>query len=148
MSPKPPVRHEPTPGPSAPPSADERAFDRAFARWAARPPETPASIAARRIEHRLPAPKRPRRLLPIAPRSRGGRRFALAAAALVAVGLALTLSWALLRTGPPAPFSLPSTPPDKPARAAEALPVRGGSDNVLVIDLDARTTLYLNLGGT
>ena len=66
----------------------------------------------------------------------------------MAVGLALTLSWTLLRTGGPDPFSIGSAPPDEPPRAAEALPVGSDSDNVLVIDLDERTTLYLDLGGT
>lgn len=108
----------------------EDRFDEALRRWAARPPRTPAAEAARRIEERLP--------------ERSGRTGlawrSLAAAAVLAAAVGLV---ALLAPSPTEGPSEAGAAPEAPL-AVQAPPAPAG--DVLVIDLDERTTLYLNLG--
>lgn len=133
-------RHHPEKqtGEGAPPAPGADRFDAALRRWAERPPGTPAAEAARRIESRLP----PRH------RRRGGavRRIpwaALTAAAVLAaaVGLGALFFGGLPETAPPASGPAVAAPEAPPSPEAPAAP--GG--DVLVIDLDERTTLYMNL---
>lgn len=148
MSPKPPARPETAPDRPEPMDG----FDRALARWAIRPPRTPASIAARRMVSHLPGrtlrSRGIRSVLGAARSRRATPWLAWAVAALVALGLGLALSSPLLRPGPrPSRLSGPggAVPPTEANRGAEAM-VPGTPDDVLVIDLDERTTLYLDLG--
>jgi hypothetical protein len=122
---------------------DER-FDEALRAWASRPPATPAPQAARRIADRLPerggllrSQRWMGRRTPTIP-----RRMALAATVVLAAGVALVLGLVLGSNGIDAP------PPtgDGPIAAVTTPPPTPPGD-VLVIDLDPRTTLYLNLGG-
>lgn len=116
-------------------------FDDALRRWATRPPRTPAATAARRIEDRLP----PRRAFARAHARRP--LLAVAAAVVAAIGLAVLLTWG--GSGTPAGSARPGT--DRPLAAttpaAASAPSAVPSSNVLVIDLDERTTLYLDLDG-
>ena len=139
-------------------STAELDFDRALARWASRPPRTPAATAARRIESRLPARRRLFRPFAgvshrTAPR---GRRHATPRLAFGTTALALTLAIALalvlgLGRAPRRPCTAvalragPHRPPATAPRAAEVVPAPGATDDVLVLDLDERTTLYLDL---
>jgi hypothetical protein len=114
-------------------SSEQRAerFEDALRRWAARPPVTPAADAARRLEARLAA-RADRADRPRAVKARLAR-LAVAAAAVLAVGLAIVL-------GTDSPDA-PDTPAADVPRGAPA----PTGDEVLVIDLDDETTLYMNL---
>ncbi|MGD2114416.1 MAG: hypothetical protein PVG07_05150 [Acidobacteriota bacterium] len=130
--------NEPAAGEDSPSRRAER-FDDALRRWAARPPATPAAEAARRLNARLADAPAPRR-------AAAGRlrRLAVAAAAVLIVGLGITLG-VLGPDGPDGPGGPRAS--DAPAAAPAAddprtVPV---PDDVLVIDLDDETTLYMNL---
>lgn len=108
-------------------------FDEALRAWAGRPPRTPPEEAARRIAERLPE-RRPTGLRPAV-------RFALALAAavfVVAVGLAVWLA-------PLGPDRRPEVrAPGHRSAPPSGVPVAPTGD-VLVIELDPETTLYMNL---
>lgn len=106
-----------------------RPFDEALRAWAARPPETPPEEAARRLLGRLP-----RRRAGASP----SRTVAWLAAACLVATLGATLF--VLDRGPE-----PERPPAGEAPAAAPVPVAPPGD-VLVIELDPETTLYMNLG--
>lgn len=109
-------------------------FEGALRAWAGRPPRTPPEEAARSIAERLPERRRAR------PRPALRPTLTLAAAVLlVAMGLAVWL----------APLGSDRAPGDRPpntgAAPAYGVPVAPAGD-VLVIELDPETTLYMNLG--
>lgn len=106
-------------------------FEGALRAWAGRPPRTPPEEAARRVAERLPE-RRAFRAWPIRP------AVALAAAAFVAaVGIAVWLVPSGVENGPqPTEVGTPSPP---------GVPVAPAGD-VLVIELDPETTLYMTLG--
>lgn len=109
------------------PAASDR-FDRALRTWAERPPRTLPAEAARRIVGELPE------RLPTA-RTRPPVRLWLAvAAAIFVVGVGLTLFLGPAR-GPAR--GAPTAPPP-------GVPVSPAGD-VLVIELDSETLLYMNL---
>jgi len=139
--------------PHHPETPDER-FDAALRSWGERAPRTTPEEAARRLADRLPerpagwrpgwlrAVRFPEGLAGGAP-WRGGTAgrpaLWLAAAALVlALGLGLVL-------GPLGPFRDPRLPAEAAAPPA-GVPVAPAGD-VLVIELDPQTTLYMTLGG-
>lgn len=110
------------------PQASDR-FDRALRAWAERPPRTPPAEAARRIVGELPE-QRP------AARARPTVRLGLAAAAAIfVIGLTVFLGPARGpgRGGPDAGTAPPPGVPVSPA------------GDVLVIELDSETLLYMNL---
>lgn len=108
-------------------------FDEVFRAWASRPPATPAHRAGRRIAERVPARTRFPEI----------RRLAVAAALLAVVGLAAVLRW----TGAPTEELVGSTQDVASVLPGTGAAVAPGGD-VLVIDLDPETPLYLNLAGT
>lgn len=125
-----------SPSTRRPETPDER-FDAALRSWAGRAPRTAPEEAARRIAAGLPerlAGRRPWRI------GAGGRpALWLAAAALVlALGLGLVM-------GPLGP-SPDLRPPAAAAAPPPGVPVAPAGD-VLVIELDPETTLYMTLGG-
>ena len=123
--------------PRRPEAPDDR-FDAAFRSWAGRPPRIGPEEAAGRLASRLPERLSDRRSRWV----HAGRRPALwlaAAAVLLAVGLAA------LRVGPFSPLGDRPPPADGAAPSA-AVPLAPAGD-VLVIDLDPETTLYMTLGG-
>jgi hypothetical protein len=112
------------------PSTEDRRFEEALRAWAGRPPRTPPEEAARRIAERLPERRAAHK--PVL------RAVVLLAAAVfvLAVGLALFLG----PLGPgrsPEPAGAGATPP-------AGVPVAPAGD-VLVLELDAETTLYMTL---
>jgi hypothetical protein len=116
------------------PSTEDRRFEEALRAWAGRPPRTPPEEAARRIAERLPE-RRPAR----GPLARPAVRAVVLLAAAVfvlAVGLALFL-------GPLAPGRSPE-PAGAGAAPPAGVPVAPAGD-VLVLELDAETTLYMTL---
>lgn len=113
-------------------TGSEHRFDDAFRAWAGRPPATPARQAGRRVADRLPAQSH----------FQGARRLAVAAALVAAVGAALLLRW----TGAPGHDTARSLADVSRATPALGAAAPSGGD-VLVIDLDSATTLYLNLDG-
>jgi hypothetical protein len=109
-------------------------FDAALRSWAAHAPRTEPGEAARRIAPRLPE----RRLA--GRRSVAGRPgLWLAAAALV-----LAMGLAALLVGPFSPLG-DRPPPADGAAPPPGVPVAPAGD-VLVIELDSETTLYMTLG--
>lgn len=109
-------------------------FDGALRAWADRPPRTAPDEAARQIGERLPERRQAR--------ARPAVRLAvaLAAAALVAaVGVAVWLGPAGSELGPA------DRAPDSGAGPPSGVPVAPAGD-VLVIELDPETTLYMTLG--
>jgi len=115
----------------SPPETSDR-FDAAFRAWAANAPATPAHQAGRRIAGRLPTRTRFPEI----------RRLAVAAALVAALGTALVLRW----------VGLPGDDATRPAADhASVIPTTGTAaapdGDVLVIDLDPQTPLYLNLSG-
>jgi anti-sigma-K factor RskA len=109
-------------------------FDAAFRSWAERPPRTAPEEAARRLGSRLPERRLAER------RSLAGRpKLWLAAAAVaLAAGLALVVG----SLGPRWERREPAEAAAPPA----AVPLAPAGD-VLVIELDPETTLYLDLSG-
>ena len=105
-------------------------FDAAFRSWAERPPRTPPEEAARRLVPRLPA----RRLA--GHRSVAGRPalWLAAAAVVLAVGLTAVLGPRWERRASAEAAAPPAGVPLAPA------------GDVLVIELDSETTLYMTLG--
>lgn len=114
------------------PTPEERRFEEALRAWGGRPPRTPPEEAARRIAERLPGRRAVR-----GPLARPAvRRVALLAAAVsvLAVGLALYLGpLAPGRAADPAVTAPPAGVPVAPA------------GDVLVLELDPETTLYMTL---
>jgi hypothetical protein len=120
--------------PHTDPRGPDDAFDAALRSWAERPPRTPPEEAARRLALGLPERLPHRRWA----RSGAALRPALwlaAAAVILALGLAGLL-------GPHLDRQAPAASVDRPAGAPTAL---GG--DLLVIELDPETTLYLELSG-
>jgi len=115
----------------SPPETSDR-FEVAFRAWAANAPATPAHQAGRRIAERLPMRTRFPEI----------RRLAVAAALVAAIGTALVLRWTGLPGGDDAHPSS-DTAPVVPTTGTAATP----DGDVLVIDLDPQTPLYLNLSG-
>jgi hypothetical protein len=106
-------------------------FDKSFREWAARRSDTPGEAAAREIVRALP-PRRPRRLRASA--------WLLAAAAPAAALIVATIVWR------PVSQPLPVGPSGRPAPAAVSATARATAlPTVLVMPLDAKTTLYLML---
>lgn len=114
-------------------SPEDRRFEEALRVWGGRPPRTLPAEAARRIAARLPERRGGR-----GPLARPAVRLvALLAAAVsvLAVGLALYLGpLAPGRAADPALTAPPAGVPVAPA------------GDVLVLELDPETTLYMNLG--
>lgn len=111
-------------------------FDEALRAWAGRPPRIPPEEAARRIAERLPEP---RAAAPRRPGVRPAVRLAVALAAAVfvlAVGLTLFV-------GPLGP-GRGAESPDAGAAPPSGVPVAPAGD-VLVLELDPETTLYMTL---
>jgi hypothetical protein len=108
------------------PGTPEDRFDAAFRSWAERPPRTAPEEAARRIASRLPERRLAER------RSLAGRPalWLAAAAVALAAGLALVVS---------------SLGPRWERRPPAGVPLAPAGD-VLVIELDHETTLYMTLG--
>lgn len=117
-----------------PPDEDAEDFDRLLREWASRPPETTAREAARRL---IPALVMDRR------RARRALPWWWAAAAMLVVGFS---TWQL------GDFRRPresvTEPPNRP-RIAQHTTFETDSepedDDLLVIPLDSKTTLYLTL---
>lgn len=116
--------------PDRPGAPTHQELDEALRRWGSRPPATPAAEAARRLEVRLTKP--PPRFLGARRGRRTVRRVAIAATLVLAVALGLIL-------GRPGADRGAGASPDPPPATAPPAP------DVLVIDLDDRTTLYMNL---
>lgn len=120
--------------------SDDARFDEALRAWAARPPATPADRAAQRVAERLPGRT--------TTRPAAFRRLAVAASLVAAAGLALVLALVSGPGGPSGPAPAPdANHPAADSPVARAVPPSPSGD-VLVIDLDPRTTLYLNLNGS
>lgn len=136
------------------PATPEDRFDAALRSWAERPPRTAPEEAARRIAARLrerPAARRPGWLRAVRfPERLAGRRpwrggtagrpslWLAAAAVVLALGLGLAL-------GPLGP-GREAHPPAEAGGPPPGVPVAPAGD-VLVIELDPETTLYMTLGG-
>ena len=124
-----------------------RSFESALATWGGRPPQTPAPVAMRRLSRRLAessaggAAERPNGGEVATSPVRGlalARLTAAAAVVLLAVG-----SWLLI---PVANLPIPVPRSTEPlAAGVRPLPAPVVDDSVLVLDLDADTTLYLTL---
>jgi hypothetical protein len=115
------------------PGTPEDRFDAAFRSWAERPPRTAPEEAARRLASRLPE----RRLA--GRRSLAGRPALWLAAAAVALAAGLALVVGSL--GPRWERRAPAEAAAPPA----GVPLAPTGD-VLVIELDSETTLYMTLG--
>jgi len=106
-------------------------FDGSFREWAARGPHTPAEAAAREIVGALP-PRQPGRF-------RRSGWLAAPAAPAVALLIAAIIWWPAREPQIERPLS------NAPGVASPAATPGTGPPTVLVLPLDARTTLYLML---
>jgi hypothetical protein len=122
--------------PRRPEAPDDR-FDAAFRSWAERPPRTGPEEAAGRLAPRLPERLSDRRSRWVHAARRPA--FWLAAAAVL-----LALSLGLFMEPPGSRWG--RRPPAAAAAPPAAVPLAPAGD-VLVLDLDPETTLYMTLGG-